>query len=222
MVIREKNVNIEIPRSIITISYSTIKQYCENNNKVIIGSGIFGDVYKGLFKNKEIAIKKLNINNNAQEEHKNLEKQFNNEVKILSVCKHYNLVPLIGICIEKPNLCLIYPYLSKGELNVDNNIETGSLEKYFKKVELNYTRRLKIAVGIVDALLFLHTPHESINKPQIIHRDVKPENILLDNDYNARLTDVGISKQLDPSGGNTTMDMLGTPGYIDPDVFDAW
>ena len=88
-----------------------------NRIKEMQKKGIF---YPGIFINPKaigfplVTDIKIKLNNITEEENKKLEKQFNNEIKILSICKHENLIPLISICFEKPNYCLIYPLLLKG------------------------------------------------------------------------------------------------------------
>ncbi|XP_061356573.1 probable serine/threonine-protein kinase PBL21 [Gastrolobium bilobum] len=165
----------------------------------LIGEGGFGRVYKGhLSTGQVVAIKQLNLDG-----HQGF-REFLTEVLMLSLLHHPNLVKLIGYCADGHQRLLVYEYMPM-----------GSLERHlFEKEPLSWRIRLKIAVGAAKGLKYLHCEAN----PPVIYRDLKSSNILLDNDFNPKLSDFGLAK-LGPVGDNTHVStrVMGTYGYCAPE-----
>ncbi|TKY53872.1 leucine-rich repeat receptor protein kinase [Spatholobus suberectus] len=169
-----------------------------------IGSGGYGKVYRGILPNGQlIAIKR------AQKESMQGGLQFKAEVELLSRVHHKNLVSLVGFCFERGEQILVYEYVSKGTLK---DAILG------KSVRLHWIRRLKIALDIARGLDYLHQ-HAN---PPIIHRDIKSNNILLDERLNAKVADFGLSKPMvDFDKDHVTTQVKGTMGYLDPEYYTS-
>ncbi|KAL0432785.1 UNVERIFIED_CONTAM: putative serine/threonine-protein kinase PBL21 [Sesamum latifolium] len=169
----------------------------------LIGEGGFGCVYKGRLESGMIvAVKQLN--------HEGLQgnQEFVVEVLMLSLLHHPNLVNLIGYCSDRDQRLLVYEFMPMGSL--ENHL--FDLEPNQKP--LSWSTRLKIAVGAARGLEFLHCRAN----PPVIYRDLKSSNILLDNDYNVKLSDFGLAK-LGPVGDKTHVStrVMGTYGYCAPE-----
>lgn len=169
----------------------------------LIGEGGFGSVYKGrLESGKIVAVKQLNLNGLQGNQ------EFIVEVLMLSLLRHPNLVTLIGYCADGDQRLLVYEYMPLGSLeNHLFDLEPG-------REPLDWHTRLKIAVGAARGLEYLHCKAN----PRVIYRDLKSSNILLDNDFNPKLSDFGLAK-LGPVGDNTHVStrVMGTYGYCAPD-----
>ncbi|XP_024628597.1 U-box domain-containing protein 35 [Medicago truncatula] len=173
------------------------------DNALKIGEGGYGPVFKGVLDHTIVAIKVL------KPDLAHGERQFQQEVLILSKIRHPNMVLLLGACPEFG--CLVYEHM-----------ENGSLEdRLFQKDEtppIPWKNRFKIAYEIATGLLFLHQ-----SKPDpIVHRDMKPGNILLDKNYVSKISDVGLARLVPASIANKTTQyrMTGAAGtfcYIDPE-----
>ncbi|KAL8501888.1 hypothetical protein ACS0TY_021124 [Phlomoides rotata] len=183
--------------------YEDIMRMTENlNEKYIIGYGASSTVYKCVLKNcKPVAVKKL------YSHYPDSLKEFETELETVGSIKHRNLVSLQGYSFSSSENLLFYDYMDNGSLY---DLLHGRANK---KKKLDWDTRLSIALGAAQGLAYLH--HDC--SPQIIHRDVKSSNILLDNDYEAHLTDFGIAKRLSPSKTHTSTYIMGTIGYIDPE-----
>ncbi|KAG0474419.1 hypothetical protein HPP92_014105 [Vanilla planifolia] len=167
----------------------------------LMGSGAFGKVYKGEFDEdkRTLAIKI------AHSESFVSAVEFKNEIELLSRVRHKNLVGLVGYCIEASQKVLVYEYVSN-----------GSLLEYIvgrERRPLTWQQRLNIAIGIARGLAYLH---QEVS-PGIIHRDVKPSNILIDDEFEPKISDFGLVKKgpLDDTSYVITQ-VKGTPGYMDP------
>ncbi|XP_024200443.2 leucine-rich repeat receptor protein kinase HPCA1 [Rosa chinensis] len=168
-----------------------------------IGSGGYGNVYQGVLPTGEmVAIKR------AKRESILEGIEFKAEVELLSRVHHKNLVSLVGFCLEQDEQMLVYEYVPNGNLMDSLSGKSG--------FRLNWMRRLKVALGAARGLAYLHE-HAT---PSIIHRDVKPNNILLDKDLNAKVADFGLSKSMAGSGrDHVTTQVKGTMGYLDPEYY---
>lgn len=172
------------------------------NQANIIGCGGFGLVYKANLPNgTKAAIKRLSGDCGQ------MEREFQAEVEALSRAQHKNLVALQGYCRYGNDRLLIYSYMENGSLDywLHENVDGGSL--------LKWDVRLKIAQGAAHGLAYLHKGCE----PNIVHRDIKSSNILLDGSFEAHLADFGLSRLLQPYDTHVTTDLVGTLGYIPPE-----
>jgi Leucine-rich repeat (LRR) protein len=172
------------------------------NQANIIGCGGFGLVYKANLPNgTKAAIKRLSGDCGQ------MEREFQAEVEALSRAQHKNLVALQGYCRYGSDRLLIYSYMENGSLDywLHENLDGGSL--------LKWDARLKIAQGAAHGLAYLHKGCE----PNVVHRDIKSSNILLDEDFEAHLADFGLSRLLQPYDTHVTTDLVGTLGYIPPE-----
>ncbi|TYJ43471.1 hypothetical protein E1A91_A03G155400v1 [Gossypium mustelinum] len=154
-------------------------------------------VYKGLLSNGQyVAIK--HIINDGQIE------TFVREVRSLSHIKHPNLVALVGYCENEDECFLVYELCHHGNL---------SEWLYGKDKGLSWIQRLKIAIDSARGLWFLHTYPEG----SIVHRDIKPTNILINDKFQAKLADFGLSKVMDIGQSHVSSEVRGTFGYVDPE-----
>ncbi|XP_057514072.1 receptor like protein kinase S.2-like [Actinidia eriantha] len=178
----------------------------------IIGNGGFGKVYKGSIDNNgtiTVAIKRL------KDESKQGAKEFWTEVEMLSKLRHTHLVALIGYCNEREEMILVYEYVSHGTL-ADHLYKISRKESGTSIPHLTWEQRLQICVGSARGLDYLHTgTHQSV-----IHRDVKTTNILLDEEWVAKISDFGLSKSTtSQSMTHVSTELKGTRGYLDPEYF---
>uniref|UniRef100_A0A453NCP8 non-specific serine/threonine protein kinase n=1 Tax=Aegilops tauschii subsp. strangulata TaxID=200361 RepID=A0A453NCP8_AEGTS len=174
----------------------------------IIGCGGYGLVYKAeLPDGTKLAIKKLSG------EMCLMEREFSAEVDALSMAQHENLVPLWGYCVHGNSRLLIYSYMENGSLDdwLHNRDDDDSLF-------LHWPTRLKIAQGASLGLSYIH----DVCKPQIVHRDIKSSNILLDKEFKAYVADFGLARLILPNKTHVTTELVGTMGYIPPEYGQAW
>ncbi|GAB2249926.1 hypothetical protein Droror1_Dr00013285 [Drosera rotundifolia] len=183
-------------------TFEDIMRVTENfNEKYIIGYGASSTVYKCILKNsRPIAIKRLY----SQYQH-NL-REFETELATIGSIRHRNLVSLHGYSLSPRGNLLFYDYMENGSL-------WDLLHGPSKKVKLDWETRLRIAIGAAQGLAYLH--HDC--SPRIIHRDVKSSNILLDENFEAHLSDFGIAKCIPSAKTHASTYVLGTIGYIDPE-----
>ncbi|CAN1172149.1 Probable serine/threonine-protein kinase PBL23 [Linum perenne] len=168
----------------------------------MIGEGGFGRVYKGQIEDKDVAVKQLDRNGFQGN------REFLVEVLMLSLLHHSNLVNLVGYCADGDQRILVYEYLPNGSL------EDHLLDLPEGKAALDWSSRMKVAAGAAKGLEYLHETAD----PPVIYRDFKASNILLDAEFNAKLSDFGLAK-LGPTGDNTHVStrVMGTYGYCAPE-----
>ncbi|KAM3713798.1 hypothetical protein ACJW31_01G283500 [Castanea mollissima] len=169
-----------------------------------IGTGGYGSVYKAqLPSGKVVALKKLH---RLEAEDPSFDKSFKNEVQMLTEIRHRNIVKLHGYCLHKRCMFLVYQYMERGSLFCILSDDVEALE-------LDWPKRMNIIKGIAHALSYMH--HECI--PVIIHRDISSNNILLNSELEAFVSDFGTARLLDPDSSNQTL-IVGTYGYIAPEL----
>ncbi|XP_010265867.1 PREDICTED: G-type lectin S-receptor-like serine/threonine-protein kinase LECRK3 [Nelumbo nucifera] len=184
-------------------TFKELEEATEGFNN-LIGSGAFATVYKGTFvvdnKVNFVAVKKLDklVKEN--------QKEFDAEVSAIGTTNHKNLVQLLGFCNEGEHYLLVYEFMNNGSLATF----------LFGSSKPDWNQRVRIAFGIASGLAYLH---EECNT-QIIHCDIKPQNILLDDSFTARISDFGLAKLLKVDQTQTNTDVRGTKGYVAPEWFN--
>ncbi|KAL5163317.1 putative receptor-like protein kinase [Glycine soja] len=172
----------------------------------VIGEGGYGVVYQGqLINGSPVAVKKL-LNNLGQ-----AEKEFRVEVEAIGHVRHKNLVRLLGYCIEGTHRLLVYEYVNNG--NLEQWLH-GAMQQYGF---LTWDARIKILLGTAKALAYLHEAIE----PKVVHRDIKSSNILIDDDFNAKISDFGLAKLLGAGKSHITTRVMGTFGYVAPEYANS-
>ncbi|KAJ8563000.1 hypothetical protein K7X08_031452 [Anisodus acutangulus] len=165
-----------------------------------LGKGGFGSVYKGyLSVGRYVAVKQLNIGGSQGE------REFRAEVEIISRIHHRHLVSLVGYCISENKRLLVYDYVS-------NNTLYFHLHAQGRPV-MHWETRVRIAVGTARGIAYLHEDCY----PRIIHRDIKSSNILLDDNFEARVSDFGLAKLAQDAESHITTRVVGTFGYMAPE-----
>ncbi|KAJ6976365.1 serine/threonine-protein kinase PIX13 [Populus alba x Populus x berolinensis] len=194
-------------------TFADLKSTTKNfKSDTLLGEGGFGKVYKGWIDERTyapsksgsgmvVAIKKLNPESMQGFQ------EWQSEVNFLGRLSHPNLVKLLGYCWEDKELLLVYEFMQKGSL------ENHLFRKNPNIEPLSWDIRLNIAIGAARGLTFLHTSDK-----KVIYRDFKASNILLDGNYNAKISDFGLAK-LGPSGGDSHVStrVMGTYGYAAPE-----
>ncbi|KAI4314305.1 hypothetical protein L6164_027227 [Bauhinia variegata] len=179
---------------------------CSFSDDNMLGKGGFGRVYRGTLRSGEVvAIKKMEQPAFKEAEG---EREFRVEVDILSRLDHPNLVSLIGYCADGKHRFLVYEYMQNGNLQDHLN---GIGER-----KMDWPRRLGVALGAAKGLAYLHSA-SAVGIP-IVHRDFKSTNVLLDANFEAKISDFGLAKLM-PEGQeiHVTARVLGTFGYFDPE-----
>ncbi|KAJ8618400.1 hypothetical protein MRB53_014586 [Persea americana] len=173
-----------------------------------LGQGGFGTVYKGILKDgEEVAVKRVSKDSRQGEQ------EFAAEVMTISHLSHKNLVRLIGWCLERDDLLLVYEFMPNGSLD---KLIFSSEKSSSKNAVLSWERRHKIICGVASALCYLHDGCRN----RVLHRDVKSSNVMLDSNYDARLGDFGLARTIQHADSETchlTTKIAGTPGYIAPE-----
>ncbi|KAJ8775220.1 hypothetical protein K2173_020224 [Erythroxylum novogranatense] len=186
----------------IRYSYSDIKKITKNF-KDKLGQGGYGTVYKGRLRSGRLAAIKLlgNSKTNGQD--------FINEVGTIGTIHHVNVVKLIGFCVQGLKRALVYEFMPN-----------GSLDKYLFSSEINNSisteKMYEISLGVAHGIEYLHRGCAM----QILHFDIKPHNILLDENFVPKVSDFGIAKLCDTK--NTVVSLTGargTIGYMAPELF---
>ncbi|MED6225274.1 hypothetical protein PIB30_092127 [Stylosanthes scabra] len=182
-------------------SYKDLREATNNfDHTKELGDGGFGTVYYGKLQDgREVAVKRLYEHNYRRVE------QFINEVQILTRLRHKNLVSLYG-CTSRHSreLLLVYEFISNGTVACHIHGESA------KRSLLPWATRIKIAIETATALAYLHAS-------DIIHRDVKTNNILLDHNFTVKVADFGLSRLFPIDATHVSTAPQGTPGYVDPE-----
>ncbi|XP_051152279.1 probable LRR receptor-like serine/threonine-protein kinase At1g53430 [Andrographis paniculata] len=167
-----------------------------------IGEGGFGPVYRGVLSDGTIiAVKQLSSKS------KQGNREFVNEIGMISALQHPNLVRLFGCCIEGNQLLLIYEYLE------NNSLARALFGPEDQRLKLDWGTRMKICVGIARGLAYLHEE----SRLKIVHRDIKATNVLLDKDLNAKISDFGLAKLDEEENTHISTRIAGTIGYMAPE-----
>ncbi|CAL4953038.1 unnamed protein product [Urochloa decumbens] len=190
--------------ALLRVTADDILKATENFSKVhIIGDGGFGTVYRAaLPEGRRVAIKRLHGGHQFQGD-----REFLAEMETIGKVKHPNLVPLLGYCVCGDERFLIYEYMENGSLEMWLRNRADAIEA------LGWPDRLKICVGSARGLSFLH--HGFV--PHIIHRDMKSSNILLDENFEPRVSDFGLARIISACETHVSTDIAGTFGYIPPE-----
>ncbi|KNA20182.1 hypothetical protein SOVF_054980 [Spinacia oleracea] len=168
----------------------------------VLGWGGFGKVYKGALPHSNIQVAVKRISHDSKQGLR----EFVAEIASMRRLRHRNLVQLLGYCQRKGELLLVYDYMPN-----------GSLDKFLfsdEKPNISWRQRIRIIKHVAFALLYLHEEWEQV----VLHRDVKASNVLLDANMNARLGDFGLSRLYDHDTGPRTTRVVGTIGYIAPEL----
>ncbi|KAL3686779.1 hypothetical protein R1sor_013088 [Riccia sorocarpa] len=165
-----------------------------------LGKGAFGAVYKATLADTSVVAVKLLFHTDQ-----NIS-DFLKEMVLITGIKHKNLVQLKGCCIRDKKRMLVYEYAENGNL-------AQSLWGNHRSTVLTWEQRLKISVGIAKGLSYLHEELQ----PKIIHRDIKPQNILLDKDWNPKIADFGLARPLLDNSTQRATSIAGTMGYFSPE-----
>ncbi|KAG2397896.1 hypothetical protein LR48_Vigan08g171800 [Vigna angularis] len=168
----------------------------------VIGEGGYGVVYRGILHDASVVAVKNLLNNKGQ-----AEKEFKVEVEAIGKVRHKNLVRLVGYCAEGARRMLVYEYVDNGNLEQWLHGDVGPVSP------LTWEIRMRIAIGTAKGLAYLHEGLE----PKVVHRDIKSSNILLDKNWNAKVSDFGLAKLLGSEKTHVTTRVMGTFGYVAPE-----
>ncbi|KAL0364776.1 UNVERIFIED_CONTAM: Proline-rich receptor-like protein kinase PERK12 [Sesamum angustifolium] len=169
------------------------------SRKNFLSEGGFGSVFKGQLKDGLVVAVKQHKAASLQGE-----KEFKSEVHVLSQARHQNVVVLLGSCAERSHRLLVYEYVCNGSLQ--ERLSDDSQES------LNWEQRIKIALGAARGLAYLHARN-------IVHRDMRPDNILITHDHESMLGDFGLAKAQQDDTSDTGV--VGTLGYLAPEYAES-
>ncbi|CAN0921625.1 Probable LRR receptor-like serine/threonine-protein kinase At1g53440 [Linum grandiflorum] len=167
-----------------------------------IGEGGFGPVYKGILTDGGVvAVKQLSAKSMQGN------REFVNEIGMISALQHPNLVKLFGCCMEGNQLLLVYEYLE------NNSLARALFGTEEQKLQLDWKTRRSILLGIAKGLTYLHEE----SRLKIVHRDIKATNVLLDKNLNAKISDFGLAKLHEEEDTHISTRIAGTRGYMAPE-----
>ncbi|RDY09122.1 LEAF RUST 10 DISEASE-RESISTANCE LOCUS RECEPTOR-LIKE PROTEIN KINASE-like 2.1, partial [Mucuna pruriens] len=190
--------------------FSDVKKMTDSF-KIKLGEGGYGSVYKGkLLDGCSVAVKILNESKENGEE-------FINEVASISKTSHVNIVSLLGFCLEGTRKALVYEFMFNGSLEKYIHKKAEETESQTTTPSLSWERLHQIAIGIARGLEYLHKGCNT----RILHFDIKPHNILLDETYRPKISDFGLAKLSTRDESIISMsNARGTIGYVAPEVFN--
>jgi hypothetical protein len=182
-----------------------------DNFQCVVGRGSSGTVFRGILDDgTEVAVKRIGAG--ARAEH--ADKEFKAEVSVIAGAQHVNLARLIGFCLGSPRF-LVYEYMEHGSL--DRWIFPSTDEGRERRC-MPWARRYQVAIDVAKALAYLH--HDC--RAKVLHLDVKPENILLDDGFRGILSDFGLAKLAEKEQSRVLTTVRGTVGYLAPEwLLDA-
>ncbi|KAE8693563.1 putative L-type lectin-domain containing receptor kinase S.7 [Hibiscus syriacus] len=199
----QKNLKAEILAGPREFSYKELYAATRGfHSSRIIGRGAFGNVYKAVFaySGSVSAVKRSKHSCEGKTE-------FLAELSIIAGLRHKNLVQLQGWCAEKGELLLVYEFMTNGSLDTVLHQDPAN------GILLTWSHRHNIAIGLASVLAYLHQECEQ----QVIHRDIKTSNILLDGNFNPRLGDFGLARLMDHDKSPVSTLTAGTMGYLAPE-----
>ncbi|KAI7750778.1 hypothetical protein M8C21_025760 [Ambrosia artemisiifolia] len=189
----------------IRFTYLDLQRATDNFSKKL-GQGGFGSVYEGVLKDgTKLAVKQLEGIGQGK-------KEFRAEVSIIGGIHHHHLVRLKGFCAEGLHRLLVYEYMANGSL------DRWIFKKNKTEFLLDWDTRYNIAVGTAKGLAYLHEDCDV----KIVHCDIKPENVLLDDNFRAKVSDFGLAKLMTREQSHVFTTMRGTRGYLAPEWITSY
>ncbi|XP_076925416.1 G-type lectin S-receptor-like serine/threonine-protein kinase SD2-5 [Bidens hawaiensis] len=189
----------------IRFTYLDLQRATDNFSKKL-GQGGFGSVYEGVLKDgTRLAVKQLERIGQGK-------KEFRAEVSIIGGIHHHHLVRLKGFCAEGLHRLLVYEYMANGSL------DRWIFKKNKTEFLLDWDTRYNIAVGTAKGLAYLHEDCDV----KIVHCDIKPENVLLDDNFRAKVSDFGLAKLMTREQSHVFTTMRGTRGYLAPEWITSY
>ncbi|XP_062180628.1 uncharacterized protein LOC133885017 [Phragmites australis] len=177
-------------------------RHITNGYCTMLGKGAFGEVYKGMLDDQSSVAVKRYIHGTRKEE-------FAKEVIVHSQINHKNVVRLLGCCTEENALMIVMECISNG--NLYNILHCSNTDGHVGRVPFPLVKRLDIAIEVAEVLWCMHSMYSPV-----LHGDIKPSNILLDEDLVPKISDFGIARLLCANGAQHTKNIIGSIGYLDP------
>ncbi|KAH9620044.1 hypothetical protein KSS87_001400 [Heliosperma pusillum] len=196
-----QSIGLSLPFPSGTFTYEELALATDNFSSTnLLGQGGFGYVHKGVLPNgKEIAVKQLKTGSVQGE------REFHAEVDTISRVHHRHLVSLVGYCTSGDERLLVYEFISNKTLEYHLHGEG--------RPPMTWATRLRIALGAAKGLTYLHEDCQ----PKIIHRDIKAANILIDDEFEAKVADFGLAKFSFDTDTHVSTRVMGTFGYLAPE-----
>lgn len=195
-------------QGVVPVDRTDVIDYRELALGEALGSGGFGSVYRGVFRGREVAIKKLNSQPGIAIPQHTLD-ELRKEIDALQFLRHPRLVQLIGVCLQPPNICIITEFMAGGSLYHVLHI---------KKRPIQPQQRRIIAMHVCEGIAFLHG-----HQPPVVHRDMKTMNVLLDAQLQAKLCDFGLTQPMEAEKTHISRKAegeAGSPRYMAPEAYE--
>eukprot|EP01116_Phalansterium_solitarium_P025293 TRINITY_DN9590_c0_g2_i1.p1 TRINITY_DN9590_c0_g2~~TRINITY_DN9590_c0_g2_i1.p1 ORF type:complete len:976 (+),score=404.90 TRINITY_DN9590_c0_g2_i1:228-3155(+) len=170
-----------------------------------LGRGSYGEVWKGLWRNTPCAIKKLYTSDSAPAVSDKTLRELRSEVDVLCRLRHPSVTLFMGACCQLPDPCIVMEYVSRGSL--------ARLLSQRETVELGWPLRVEMLIDVARGMNYLHSM-----RPPIMHRDLKTDNLLVDDSWQVKLADFGLAKTQAAGSGGWARTNCGTVGYAAPEV----